>query len=489
MKKSKSKDRVKILLIILLAISLGYALLATTLKINGTSTITKQTWNVYWDNAIVTEGSKTLTAPTIGEDQGDPVDTKLTWNVSLDEPGQFYEFTVDAVNAGSIDAKITDVTSKVNGGPTYLLPDFIKYEVTYVDGTTPAKDDILAKGTKSGNTFTPTTKKYKVRVEYDGDIATVDTINNMPQEGYQFDFEFEVSYYQPNFEPDGSISEGENFSTDSWEVIANAVRAGKYVYKVGDTKEIEMDINEDGTPETYTLRVANASTPAACKNENFSQTACGFVLEFADILELKEMNQDESSTEKGSATYGSWEYSYMRTYLNDTIYNKLPSALKNELANTKVVTGHNYDESSNYVTTDKLYLLSTHEIWKAVDNEPNGGIDYCDTAYNQTRQLDYYAKLSLATNSGWGDIIDQAAATKTYYSSVYDETYPMGWWTRTPIYRTVTDYTQEETIELKFYYAESDWPASTGDTKNSYTDSTTLNATSTLGVSPAFKLN
>ena len=36
MKENRKKDRIKILLIVLLTISLGYALLATTLKINGT---------------------------------------------------------------------------------------------------------------------------------------------------------------------------------------------------------------------------------------------------------------------------------------------------------------------------------------------------------------------------------------------------------------------------------------------------------------------
>ena len=51
-----------------------------------------------------------------------------------------------------------------------------------------------------------------------------------------------------------------SFSTDSWDTIVSAVKSGDTsVYKVGDTKEIDM-----GTYGTHTLRVANTSTPSEC---------------------------------------------------------------------------------------------------------------------------------------------------------------------------------------------------------------------------------
>ena len=55
-------------------------------------------------------------------------------------------------------------------------------------------------------------------------------------------------------------------------------------YNVGDTKEIDM-----GTYGTHTLRIANKSTPSECSTEGFSQTACGFVLEFQDIITTSKM--------------------------------------------------------------------------------------------------------------------------------------------------------------------------------------------------------
>jgi len=176
MKRINRRKDIKlfILLILLLVITIGYALVSTTLKITGQATITKQTWDVYWGVPTVTEGSVTTTPPTRSEDSGDPANTKLTWSTTLSLPGDYYEFTVDAVNNGSIDAMITGLTPTVSPAlPTN--PDYIKYSVTYDDGVEPALNHLLAK--KTGNT--PTTEKYKVKVYYDEAAATASSINGM----------------------------------------------------------------------------------------------------------------------------------------------------------------------------------------------------------------------------------------------------------------------------------------------------------------------
>ena len=43
-------------------------------------------------------------------------------------------------------------------------------------------------------------------------------------------------------------------------------------------KEVEID------GKSYTVRVANNTKPEECTRQDFSQTACGFVVEFADIV-------------------------------------------------------------------------------------------------------------------------------------------------------------------------------------------------------------
>ena len=129
----------------------------------------------------------------------------------------------------------------------------------------------------------------------------------------------------------------------------------------------------------HTVRIANTSTPAECNTEGFSQTACGFVVEFEDIITIHVMNSDYKFV-------GGWEASDMRSYVNSDIYNAFPSDLKGLIINTKVVSGHEDGVESNYVTTDKLYLLATAEIW---ENGTSDTITY-DTARDLTRQLDYY---------------------------------------------------------------------------------------------------
>ena len=163
------------------------------------------------------------------------------------------------------------------------------------------------------------------------------------------------------------------FSTDSWDTIVSAVKSGDTdVYNVGDTKEVDL-----GTYGTHTLRIANMSTPSECSGTGFSQTACGFVLEFADIITTYAMNDTDTSV-------GGWPASSMYTFVNNDIYNSLPSELKNAIIDTTVVSGHENGASANYTSTDKLYLLSTAEIWVyAVSNSNNINKLYDDSRINE----------------------------------------------------------------------------------------------------------
>ena len=208
-----------------------------------------------------------------------------------------------------------------------------------------------------------------------------------------------------------------SFSTDSWETIATAVREGNISkYNVGDTKEIDM-----GTYGTHTLRIANTSTPNECSTAGFSQTACGFVLEFADIITEHNMNPagKYNGTQYSSGhNIGGWPNTSMRTFVNSDIYNSLPSDLKNGIIDTTVVSGHgSYSgDTENFTSTDKLYLLSTAEIW---EQETSNTISY-DTAREVTRQLDYYKKEGVTTSN-------YSKAIKMYNSSAE------WWWLRSAI--------------------------------------------------------
>ena len=158
-KEYRNKNMLVLLIILIGSLGLGFAFLRTNLTINGTGKIRGNTWNIYFDNINVTEGSVELssgnTIPTI-----DPISkTEVTYAITLNSPGDFYEFTIDVVNGGTIDAALQSQT--LTGAESY---DFIKYTVTKADGSAVPSDLVLTGGDGS----TPgQSVKLKVRVEYD----------------------------------------------------------------------------------------------------------------------------------------------------------------------------------------------------------------------------------------------------------------------------------------------------------------------------------
>ena len=103
MKNRKKRNKIYLYLLVILGLTVGFALLSTTLNINGTAGIKKNTWDIHWDkNSIqVTENSVQAETPTVTEDG-----QKVSYEVTLELPGDFYEFTIDAVNAGTIDGMV-----------------------------------------------------------------------------------------------------------------------------------------------------------------------------------------------------------------------------------------------------------------------------------------------------------------------------------------------------------------------------------------------
>ena len=107
------------------------------------------------------------------------------------------------------------------------------------------------------------------------------------------------------------------FSIDSWETIIDNVKNGNIdYYKVGDIKEI--DLGEYGK---HIVRISNMSIPEECSDKSFSQTACGFVIEFADIIINYQINEININV-------GGWPSSKIRKYINYDIYNAFPVELK-----------------------------------------------------------------------------------------------------------------------------------------------------------------
>ena len=175
-KKSNRKFVLLVLALLLFTITVGYAALSTTLNINGTSKINNATWDVHFANLKVTSGSVSATkAATIDSA------TEIDYNVELIKPGDFYEFTVDVTNTGTIDAKLG--AAPILSGVSAEQDVYTNYTVTYSDDTAINANDKLAAGA---------TKKLKVRVEFDRNI----TNSQLPTEAQTLDLKFAMNYVQ-----------------------------------------------------------------------------------------------------------------------------------------------------------------------------------------------------------------------------------------------------------------------------------------------------
>ncbi len=150
-----------ILFILLLFVSIGYAFLSTNLNITGTSTINNPIWDIHFTNIHVKSGSVTPDIAATINDNGDGI----TYEVTLDAPGDFYEFTVDVVNAGTLDGEIESITSTINSQPISSLPNYLEYYVTYSDGIEIAANHLLAAGDS---------ETYVVHIGYKDDILPED---------------------------------------------------------------------------------------------------------------------------------------------------------------------------------------------------------------------------------------------------------------------------------------------------------------------------
>ena len=82
----------------------------------------------------------------------------------------------------------------------------------------------------------------------------------------------------------------------------------------------------------------------------------------------------------------------MYTFVNTDIYNFLPNELRSVIIHTTIISSHGWNDTSNFTSTDKLYLLAPKEIY--IDFS-----DSTDTAKDLTRTLDYYKKLGVTESN------------------------------------------------------------------------------------------
>jgi len=377
MKNKKALIAIVAVLFVVVGATVAYFTNVTTFTNNFTTATYKTKTTETFESPTNWKPGETITKEIVTKNEG-----SIPATVRAKFTGEWTNTDGTALTAAELadipsDAVVVNVntTDWVKDGEYY----YYKYIINPDDTTSTFLNSVTLNSTVGTNRTCTTTGNKEVCESVNSSIQGKKYTLTVTKETLQADAFYSV--WNPS-----TATVGEKpvpLSNDDWStIIQNAQSGNGSRYELGSTKTIEMDINNDGTPENYTLRVANTSTPEACSTEGFSQTACGFVLEFADIITTHRMNPYTNGSTNGDGNKGGWEYSEMRTYVNSDILGALPTELKNAIIDTTVVSGHGSNDSVNFTTTDKLYLLSTVEV----------GFDVSyDTAKTETRTLDYYA--------------------------------------------------------------------------------------------------
>ena len=337
------------LIVAILLMSIGFAAISTTLIINGTAKVSENNEDF---SVIFTAAS---------------IDGKDVYSTAVDDTKKIITFETSEL-------KTLNQTSIL----TYEVTNNSSNYDAEVNVTCVPKEGTTAKYTSIKNKLENDATVVKAKETLNGTLTvTLDKVatENVTEE-YTCKLEFNA------VERDTLGKEIPAFQKDSWSTISANVKSGNTSkYNVGDTKEVDL-----GSLGTHTVRIANMSE---CTNGETSETACGFVVEFVDIIKNQKFNSTRTSV-------GGWKDSELRTYVNGTIYNALPGDLQNVITTTKVISGHGKNSGeTNFETQDKLYLLNAQEVWN--------GNDY-DTSVGTSKQLDYYKNQGVTTTNYAGAI-------------------------------------------------------------------------------------
>ena len=236
--------------LVIIGLGLGYAYLQTDLAIVGVTKLKDNEWNVHFDNVQPVPGSVTpVTAPSISDL------TTVNFSAQLENPGDKYEFYIDVVNSGTIDAMVDSLI---------LLPElttdqakYLSYEVTYRNGAPISQHELLTQGQ---------TKTLKVSFKY---VENSDT-SNYPQENTTFNISATVNYVQASNQAVDYI--GANPCTYNGELVQGAEYvSGQYTYRYMQEKEYSGwgDIDDAGWGVSLTNHSStNPVTSTLCSSIN-----------------------------------------------------------------------------------------------------------------------------------------------------------------------------------------------------------------------------
>ena len=294
-----------IVLISTFTLTIAYAALNAVLTISGNAQITSADWDIHLANPKVTNGSATTNVPQI------KTNSTMDFTTTLNMPGDFYEFTVDVVNSGSIDAMIESVIK--NPELDASQKKYLNYEVTYQNGESITQKQTLSKGT---------TMPIKVRIEYRKDLVASD----LPTGQVVLDLSLTLEYIQS----DGTGTTVSNNGVGNISVNGSLYAIGTIV-TIGSEQfyTIGTEGNNVKLLSMYNLMVGNEVNISDDGNPIVTPLANSTGLQSEDAIGLKWDVETESpgfpwygtvafaTEDKHGTNYSDYSGSLIETYVND----------------------------------------------------------------------------------------------------------------------------------------------------------------------------
>lgn len=138
--------------------------------------IKKYHWNIRFENISVFNGSVDAVKDPVIDSTG----TGVNYEVYMDEPGEYYKFSVDIVNRGTMDAKIYDI---INNGFNDAQKRYLSYEIEYADGSPISIDDLLYNGER---------KTIIISLKFKEDI----TADDLPEKQDNIKLNYQIYYVE-----------------------------------------------------------------------------------------------------------------------------------------------------------------------------------------------------------------------------------------------------------------------------------------------------
>lgn len=176
------------IVISIIFLGIGFAYIDSSLSINGDFLVSNNTWDVHFEEGyILKRNVSEVQLPTISDL------TKMDFNITFLQDDAFYEVYFFVKNNSVVDARLSDIIHNI---PSEML-SYIKYEVSYDDGSDVNLNDII----KAGDF-----EIIRVSLRLNDDFANA-WISNHPEIGtsteeeniiadFSLNFSFELKYVQ-----------------------------------------------------------------------------------------------------------------------------------------------------------------------------------------------------------------------------------------------------------------------------------------------------